>query len=1146
MNQLDREFLEQLVRGNVALWIAESADFDILSHSNYEKIKWLAIWSQSRSANWANKLDRFRRTSDILQLLVEVPDRLESALGSGYSFSQFTPFYYLNGNGDGWSSWSNREIRRAQDEKIDEIERLKKSELLIVGFDKARDLADLLLEELPHSADVKYILENKSDAFISDLVNALKLKAPVLLNKIRILSEDLSMLLGKAADNDRIDDYAQSTAIKVGETNLKIDSFLEQESPIDQSFKLILSDNINETSGTKPDHEILEDFIAGRGSPWLAIKKGLLWNRFENSQLGLVDSSPLSWVLGKIKAISGKNSPKVQALAIASEKGAGLTTTLQRIAFTCASQGFPTLIYREQSDSYDYDALRIFLERIQRSETGLIPALIVIDETQKSSNSLALSDLADRLASDGRSALVLKGIPAGNHKFEDIISENKIDGSVLVSPKIQTLSWNGVLRADLGSEEISSLTDWVCQYWGHSGSEHHAILNALKNWSPSEDTETNKHPFLVCLYLILKEKLTYPSMIGRHIIEKVVLESNVLREELIHDAKNRPLTKEELKKTIIKLHESLNSIKYGPHSDLPSPSVFEKVFITLCVFSTLKVYPPIISIVDVVDSTLDEVNGAITKLCNMDLVDRFSDPSVRGASMSARSVYYLNEACAGLRHPIFGILVLEALNQNQSLSIENYMVEVLDNYHEGVEYQLDLLKWAFPKLSPREANLGFVAAISSSLLRYQRVAESSYHDWLFNEKASGKLVTVLDVIPPVLSGQSASILHSKGLTRYKSVHSTMDIEEARKAYSKASKELSQAYELIDTEGDSSDDRVAILTSHGLLYRAWCKFENENCSSQADTYRTKAVELLKDALKIRPNNAHAAGALAGIYIDSCEDYSDADRSTKGYADKLAAIFEYLQYKPPLLFKYDWEQNYKRAIALCKSERTAEVIDFLKRSNNDLWRALKSLSLLEGIIPSEVTEEKASVEKYTEAFKILGMQRGNNDQISHLADLLRYAVYSALPESRAREKYSIRYELIKKLDWTKLVSTPIFLFDYAMLSYQVGEYNQGEQIFQELRKGRKFIDVPMERSQYLVDPTNPKSLLKVSIRVTKVHDIEYCWGAIMLNNFKTSVRFHKRDYKQQNVQHGHTLLANLQIRSAGPQAVQVIQQKFESNK
>jgi len=165
-------------------------------------------------------------------------------------------------------------------------------------------------------------------------------------------------------------------------------------------------------------------------------------------------------------------------------------------------------------------------------------------------------------------------------------------------------------------------------------------------------------------------------------------------------------------------------------------------------------------------------------------------------------------------------------------------------------------------------------------------------------------------------------------------------------------------------------------------------------------------------------------------------------------------------------------------------------------------------------------------------------------SHLALLLKYAVYSALPDNSGSAHYQKRFELISALDSRDLEGMPIFLFDYALLSYQVGKYNLGNTIFQDLRKGRKFIDVPLERSRLLVSPDKPQANLQAKLIVRRVNEYSASWATFdapkELAKLKIEVPFTKAEFERSSgvpVKAGSSLPANIRLRSAGPQAIPI---------
>src|SRR5258708_19461245 len=91
-----------LARGDRALWIGpESLPLTGASRQLFTDQQWLGVWAESRQAEAARSLEISWRERSAARMMVEVPDLVEDALGEHFKFSDFCPYFYLNGKGAG-------------------------------------------------------------------------------------------------------------------------------------------------------------------------------------------------------------------------------------------------------------------------------------------------------------------------------------------------------------------------------------------------------------------------------------------------------------------------------------------------------------------------------------------------------------------------------------------------------------------------------------------------------------------------------------------------------------------------------------------------------------------------------------------------------------------------------------------------------------------------------------------------------------------------------------------------------------------------------------------------------------------------------------------------------------------------------------
>src|SRR5207249_1275137 len=70
-------------------------------------------------------------------------------LGSYFTLSDVCPVFYLQGRENSWETLAAREKRRARDEQVDTIAKLRSATLVMVGFSTATEIVSIIRDELP-------------------------------------------------------------------------------------------------------------------------------------------------------------------------------------------------------------------------------------------------------------------------------------------------------------------------------------------------------------------------------------------------------------------------------------------------------------------------------------------------------------------------------------------------------------------------------------------------------------------------------------------------------------------------------------------------------------------------------------------------------------------------------------------------------------------------------------------------------------------------------------------------------------------------------------------------------------------------------------------------------------------------------------
>ena len=193
-------------------------------------------------------------------------------------------------------------------------------------------------------------------------------------------------------------------------------------------------------------------------------------------------------------------------------------------------------------------------------------------------------------------------------------------------------------------------------------------------------------------------------------------------------------------------------------------------------------------------------------------------------------------------------------------------------------------------------------------------------------------------------------------------------------------------------------------------------------------------------------------------------------------------ELLQIEPEAYFAAEWNELWRLAVDLLSDAEAKHVIAGLKSSGDELGFALECMKLLKGWIPTEPTEDRERLEAFQAANRVLSEAKVSaTAKKCPLADLLRYALFSADPERLRTPAFDQRFKLLASLRETRYLEQPIWRFDHAMLAFQIGDYHEGAESFAWLRKNGRFFEVPRERSQLLTESPSSSKAMRVTFRI-----------------------------------------------------------------
>lgn len=177
---------------------------------------------------------------------------------------------------------------------------------------------------------------------------------------------------------------------------------------------------------------------------------------------------------------------------------------------------------------------------------------------------------------------------------------------------------------------------------------------------------------------------------------------------------------------------------------------------------------------------------------------------------------------------------------------------------------------------------------------------------------------------------------------------------------------------------------------------------------------KIEETLRRSLKERPDNTYAIYGLAKYLVDRYRR-GVIRRDQPGLAvQDLADALELLQAEPEAYFLDEWNELKTEAIRLLVAPEALGALNRLKAQRDELGYALEALGALSGRIPTEPTHDEQEVTQIQAANKALQVAASVSPlKRSNLAQLLRYALFSADPERITRPAYQRRFDLLKEL-------------------------------------------------------------------------------------------------------------------------------------
>jgi len=1129
--------------GRAVLWLGSSwttpdseEDLALLAG-----VDWLGLWSDSKCARLPEVLREAWERNGKSRKLIEVPDKLEDVLGAHFKFADVAPYMFLNGRGDAQDPLDDVERLDSRIDKTRELARAGDAILLVGGTKNCEELFKIAAEAGRRANDLyRIVLTGLSAEQCNQALPEFIQKYPTVALKL-VFSDKALIELIRDALTLRISPIAP-LGVRIGEHEIRLDPLLEREPPITQDFAVLTTRDIDPgESANETRSDLLLQLFSGTSRPWRSIARGLVWDErptFKAWRTHLQESIE----------IIRKGDRRVVVIDAPAESGSGLTVLLSQLAVFGATQRCPALFHVSSDPSLAYSRLRTFLTDLYRDVTGpsaLTPAIIFFDADSVWGDFYGqIAMLAPRLNRDGRRAIIVRAKPVDSEWFSDLPVPKG-------SKDIAYTAFRDTLRERLDDTSALQFAGWISREYRH--------LNDAElpgDWYEKFKSlsDTSGCPFFLTLSILLVERYREAARLGMRLVGRLWRVVDALEAE-------RNL------KTEVVLDEGngiAKALRIGVRLGLSScveSSDMSSAFAVLSAMACLRIPVPRRILGSLAGIATENLFTATTLLEKAGLASSKESPSLPyiESGLSSAHGYRTRQATVQLAHYAFGRIVLDWLTSEEGqhdaskatqCQCARDLIDTVRRLHEkdnffshNHPFPIELLQPIFARLRPGNTDdREFAELLVQRFLRVQRekagsadrpYQERSYRRWQWDKRDD--VLQAFDWLRPELIEESASILHSRAITRAKCTRNERPAQ-ARPLYMGAEDDLVAALEMENIAG--SDNPVHILSTLGMVYVHWASMEREHGDpeNRVEELDRLADDTLREAKMLQLDSAYPSFHLATHKIDTADHLKRT--CPEGFemqvADNLTQALELLSVQPEPGFQAEWDQLFTRGVLLLKDQ--SEVIEKLKEEHRVLGWALEALIELNGEFPREPDIE-IDESNLAKAWGILeDAQADSQRDHSPVADLLRYAIFSARQLRQADPAYDRRLDLILKIKDTPYMRDPIWLYDYGMLCYQNGKLREGSAAFRELRRGQRFFFVPNDRAVAIAEGPHTRKPKEFLIQVQSADRAGgQAWGRIIDRvPFPDPVPFAARSFESRDeaVRVRGTLPCIVTIRPAGP--------------
>ena len=352
-----------------------------------------------------------------------------------------------------------------------------------------------------------------------------------------------------------------------------------------------------------------------------------------------------------------------------------------------------------------------------------------------------------------------------------------------------------------------------------------------------------------------------------------------------------------------------------------------------------------------------------------------------------------------------------------------------------------------------------------------------------------------------------------------------DKEEVRNRFELAVKVMGMALECCERDKEGEEHPHVLKTTLANIYENWARRELEWDDGNFDMLAEKAADLYRKVYFDWPDSAFARYGLSQLLY---HQYEAAEKMT-GREDLpleyLQNALEYLEGRPDPSFMDNWLRH--RNNIYHKLGQQELKLQELMDQGYEIAYVLKARSLLKDMNPSEDIQNQAIdiLEKAENCLRV------SPTPVPRLLML-----YRLLAQHSCRQwEFNNRYQLLTRIKDEGYRFGVQLLYDYAVLSYQLDQHEQGARLFSTLRRVPAEYQINIGRFAYWHVDNSEKVPPPVRYMTMMVEQAEDFSGQVRLDGIKQYILFNPTHPWGNKMRPGITTDCVIRFLRSGPLAV-----------